>query len=172
MAKRGRKKHCDIRGWFDGCCEPTNPGGYAAWGALVKIGDQEVYADGGYCGHDKTMSNNVAEYSGFVAVLTEALKYPGQIMIRGDSRLVICHLSAEASRNLGYSGKWKVNGGFYMPYHLKAKELYEANKERITLRWISREENSVCDYLSKKVLKEMGVVFKIQPERGEKNETN
>jgi hypothetical protein len=51
-----------------------------------------------------------------------------------------------------------------MPYHLKAKELYEANKGRITLRWISRDDNSVCDWLSKKVLKDMGVVFRIQPE--------
>ena len=25
-----------IEGWFDGVCEPKNPGGHAAWGALVK----------------------------------------------------------------------------------------------------------------------------------------
>jgi ribonuclease HI len=160
----GKKKHYDILGWFDGCCEPKNPGGHAAWGALVNVGEQQVYAEGGYCGCDRTTSNNVAEYAGFVAALTEALKYPGKILICGDSRLVICHLSAEASRELGYSGKWKVNGGHYMPYHLKAKELYEANKGRITLRWISRDDNSVCDWLSKKVLKDMGVVFRIQPE--------
>ena len=97
-------------------------------------------------------------------MLTEALKYPGKILIRGDSRLVICHLSAEAARDLGYGGKWKVNGGFYMSYHLKAKELYEANKSRVDLMWISRDDNSVCDWLSKKVLKDRGVTFRIQPE--------
>ncbi len=130
----------------------------------MKVGDQEVYADGGYCGVGKGQSNNVAEYSGFLAALTESLKYPGKIFIRGDSRLVICHLSSDAAKELGYSGKWKVNGGHYMPYHLKAKALYEANKSRITLGWISRDENSVCDWLSKKVLKDKGVVFRIQPE--------
>ena len=141
-----------------------NPGGHAAWGALVKVGEQQVYAEGGYVGGGKGQSNNTAEYQGFVSVLTEALKYPGKILIRGDSRLVICHLSAEAARDLGYGGKWKVNGGFYMPYHLKAKELYEANKSRVDLMWISRDDNSVCDWLSKKVLKDRGVTFRIQPE--------
>jgi ribonuclease HI len=158
------KKTYDVYGWFDGCCEPVNPGGHAAWGALVQIDGKDVYRDGGYCGGGKGMSNNVAEYSGFVAVLTEALKYPGKILIRGDSRLVICHLSIEASRGLGYGKKWKVNGGAYMPFYLKAKPLYEANKNRITLQWVSRDENSICDVLSKQVLKDKGIVFKIQPE--------
>ena len=110
------------------------------------------------------MSNNVAEYSGFVAVLTEALKHPGRILLRGDSRLVICQLSREAARALHYGGKWKVNGGAYMPFYQQAKPLYEANSTRITMRWIPREQNDVCDVLSKKVLKDMGVKFMIQPE--------
>lgn len=144
--------------------EPTNPGGHAAWGAVVHVGGKEVYRDGGYCGVGKGMSNNVAEYSGFVAALTEAVKYPGPILVRGDSRLVICHLSKEAARSLGYAGTWKVNGGAYMPFYLKAKPLYEQNKGRVQLRWVPREQNDICDVLSKKVLKDMGVVFRIQPE--------
>jgi hypothetical protein len=51
-----------------------------------------------------------------------------------------------------------------MPFYLKAKPLYEANKNRITLQWVSRDENSICDVLSKQVLKDKGIVFKIQPE--------
>ena len=30
--------------------------------------------------------------------------------------------------------------------------------------WIPRDKNNVCDELSKKILKDMGVVFRIQPE--------
>ena len=160
----GGKKHYDIEAWFDGCCEPTNPGGHAAWGALVRVNGEDVYRDGGYCGFGKGMSNNVAEYSGFLAALTQALKYPGKIHIRGDSRLVICHLSAEAARRLGYNGCWKVNGGAYFPFYQQAKPLYDANKDRITLNWISRDENEICDVLSKQVLKDKGIVFRIQPE--------
>lgn len=153
-----------VEAWWDGCCEPRNPGGHAAWGALVHVDGKEVYAEGGYCGYGKGQSNNVAEYAGFINALTQALKYPGPILMRGDSRLVVCHLSKEASRALGYGGTWKVNGGFYMPYYLKAKPLYEANKDRVKLQWISRDDNSICDVLSKKVLKDMGVTFRIQPE--------
>jgi ribonuclease HI len=144
--------------------EPVNPGGHAAWGALVRVDGTDVYRDGGYCGVGKGMSNNVAEYSGFLAALTEAVKYPGRLLIRGDSRLVICQLSPEAARVLGYRNKWKVNGGAYMPFYEKARPMYEANSTRITLRWVSRNENDICDVLSKQVLKDKGVVFRIQPE--------
>ena len=153
-----------IEAWFDGCCEPRNPGGHAAWGAMVQLDGNTVYAEGGYCGFGPGMSNNVAEYSGFLAALTETLKYEGPIVIRGDSRLVICHLSADAAKELGYRGTWKVNGGAYMPFFQKAAPLYKANKHRITLHWVPRDQNDECDYLSKQVLKDKGVVFRIQPE--------
>lgn len=152
-----------IEAWFDGCCEPRNPGGHAAWGAVVKVDGEFVYRDGGYCGVGPAMSNNVAEYSGFVAALKEALKHPGEIHIRGDSRLVICHLSLKAARKLGYSKTWKVGGGLYMPFHLEAKALMQEHGSRITLSWISRDDNDICDVLSKKVLLDMGIKFRIQP---------
>lgn len=158
------EKKFPVLAWFDGCCEPTNPGGHAAWGAVVRVNGVDVYRDGGYCGGGPGMSNNVAEYSGFLAALTEALKYPGKILIRGDSRLVICQLSHDAARALGYMTYWKVNGGAYMPFYEKAQPLYEANEKRVTLRWIPRDQNDICDVLSKKVLKDRGVKFKIQPE--------
>lgn len=144
-----------IEAYFDGCCEPRNPGGHAAWGALVKIEGKIVWQDGGYCGFGPAMSNNVAEYPGAMAALTEAAKYPGVIMLRGDSKLVIMQLK----------GKWKVNGGLYHPFYLKAKEVYDREKGRLKLQWIPRAQNDECDVLSKKVLKDMNVVFKIQPER-------
>ena len=153
-----------IEGWFDGVVEPINPGGHGAWGALVRVDGVTVFEEGGYIGHGPHISNNVAEYSGFLAVLTEALKYEGKILIRGDSRLVICQLSTEAARFLGYSGKWRVNGGAYMPIYEKARPLFEANSKRVKLRWIPRDQNSICDVLSKKELHDRGVVFKIQPE--------
>lgn len=157
-----------IECWFDGCCEPRNPGGHAAWGAVVHIDGESVYRDGGYCGVGSGMSNNVAEYSGFVAALAEALRHAREkdrIHIRGDSRLVICHLFEAAARKLGYSGKWKVNGGHYMPFYQQAKAMLDAVKGvKVTAEWIPRDENDICDVLSKKQLHDRGVVFRIQPE--------
>lgn len=144
-----------IEGWFDGCCEPRNPGGHAAWGAAVHVDGVSVYRAGGYCGFGPKMSNNVAEYSAFCAVARECMKYTGLIHIRGDSKLVVMQLA----------GRWKINGGLYMPFHQEAKALWSKIKDRAHLEWIPREENDICDVLSKQVLKDRGVVFRIQPER-------
>ena len=134
--------------------EPRNPGGHGAWGGLVKVDGKEVFAKGGYVGHGPTISNNVSEYSAFIAIAEEIKKYPGPVVIRGDSKLVVMQLN----------GKWKVKGGLYKPFYEKAKILWLQIKERAQLIWVPREKNDVCDYLSKNVLKEMGVRFRIQPE--------
>lgn len=143
-----------IEAYFDGCCEPRNPGGHAAWGAVVLIDGQTVYSAGGYCGVGPKMSNNVAEYSGFVAVATECLKHSGPCIIRGDSKLVVMQLT----------GKWNVNGGLYSPFYREALPLWKQLKERARLEWIPREKNEICDVLSKQVLKDMNITFRIQPE--------
>ena len=142
-----------VLGWFDGCCEPVNPGGHAAWGALVRVDGATVFSEGGYCGVGPTMSNNCAEYQAFIAVATECLKYPGIVTIRGDSKLVVEQLN----------GRWAVRGGYYVPFHEKAKKLWAQLRNRSQLIWISRDENDICDVLSKKVLLDMGVKFRIQP---------
>jgi len=98
------------------------------------------------------MSNNVAEYSAFIAVSTECLKYPGSALIRGDSKLVVMQIN----------GKWKVHGGLYLPFYKQAKALWDKLKNRAHLVWIPREQNDICDVLSKKVLKDMGIKFMLQ----------
>ena len=143
-----------LEAWFDGCCEPRNPGGHAAWGAIMFRGKEKVCESAGYCGTGPQMSNNVAEYSGVTAIL-EWLQSENDIcMIRGDSKLVIMQLS----------GKWKIRGGLYVPFYQKAKSLYDPIKERVSFKWVPREENAICDVLSKGVLKDRGITFKIQPE--------
>lgn len=143
-----------IEAWFDGVCEPRNPGGHAAYGALVKVDGVVVFAESQYVGHGPKMSNNVAEYSGIIAVFREIEKHPGVAIVRGDSKLVIEHLR----------GRWRVNGGFYHPYYLEAKKLYAGLRNRIRLEWIPRKQNSECDELSKQVLRDKGIKFRIQPE--------
>jgi ribonuclease HI len=119
---------------------------------MVKLDGTTVYADGGYCGCGPKMSNNVAEYSGVAAAMTEAEKYEGRIIIRGDSKLAIMQLQ----------GKWKVKGGLYYPFYLRAREVYARILDRVKMEWIPRVENDECDFLSKQVLKDRGVIFRIQ----------
>lgn len=139
--------------WFDGCCEPVNPGGHAAYGIHMKKGDKE-YKTAGYVGHGEGISNNVAEYSGIIRILeilTQKNLLDEQITIHGDSMLVIQQMS----------GNWKLKKGAYIPYAQKARDLAK-NFPNITYKWIPREENSICDSLSKNILKQMNVRFKIQ----------
>jgi ribonuclease HI len=148
-----------IEAFFDGVCEPRNPGGHAAYGALIKQNGTVSWQEGGYVGQGPDMSNNVAEYAGMVALLRKLAELPlGAVIIRGDSKLVINQLS----------GKWRVKGGHYVPYYRQARELLIQEMARregnIKLEWVRRNENGDCDTLSKAVLKERGVEFRIQPE--------
>ncbi len=144
-----------IECWFDGVCEPKNPGGHGAFGiAINPIDDIPATCYGKYVGNGKKISNNVAEYQGFIAILETLVMYKKRkIHIRGDSNLVIQQMS----------GKWRMKKGIYLPYAFKAQKLFEKFK-RTTLEWIPREENDVCDKLAKDVLRERNVVFRIQPE--------
>lgn len=147
-----------IQAWFDGVCEPKNPGGHAAWGALVKVDSQVVFRKGGYCGNGPLYSNNVAEYAGFLAAAQEAARHTGCIEIRGDSKLVVMQLA----------GKWRVNGGLYYPYYQLALRTWSSIRDRTRLIWVPRDENGECDDLSKNVLRKLGIKFRIQPEEGGK----
>lgn len=143
-----------LEAYFDGVCEPVNPGGHAAYGAVLLRDGQKVWEDAGYCGSGPNMSNNVAEYSGVASVLERLQSEHELCLIRGDSKLVIMQLRRE----------WKVNGGLYMPFYQRAKALYEPICERVAFEWVPRDQNAICDVLSKGVLHERGIKFRIQRE--------
>ena len=62
-----------IEAFFDGCCEPTNPGGTASFGAVVFRDGVRVWECSRLFrpakGRESETSNNVAEYGGFLAIL-------------------------------------------------------------------------------------------------------
>ena len=145
--------------YFDGCCEPINPGGHAAYGAAVLIDGERVFEASEYVGHGPGMSNNVAEYSGAIAVLQHLIDRPDfnqrnqLVTIRGDSKLVVMQLTKQ----------WKVKRGLYVPFYYQAASLF-AQFGVCKLEWIPREQNGIADELSKRVLKERRVEFKLQKE--------
>ena|ERR1700728_4240574 len=141
-----------LEAWFDGCCEPRNPGGHAAWGAIICRGNETIWQQSGYCGVGPKISNNVAEYSGVAAILERLQGETEHCLIRGDSKLVVMQLT----------GKFKVRKGLYIPFYWKAKGLLDPIRHRVGFAWIPREENEMCDDLSKGVLRDMNVQFKIK----------
>ena len=135
----------DYLAWFDGACEPVNPGGTASFGVVIKGEDGTVLLrDHGVLGKGKDMTNNVAEYGGVLHVLKYlASRPPGRVTIYGDSNLVINQLG----------GRWRIKKGLYLAIAVETKELLAYLRERgwqIRLCWIPREQNEECDALSKK----------------------
>lgn len=147
-----------ITAYFDGCCEPVNPGGHASFGAVVLIDGETVFEASEYVGHGPAMSNNVAEYSGCIAVLKhliarEDFDKDQPVTVFGDSKLVVMQLTK----------KWKVKRGLYVPFYHAAAGLVQCFNN-LRLQWIPRDQNSLADALSKRALKDRRVEFRLQKE--------
>lgn len=150
-----------IKAYFDGCCEPVNPGGTASYGAVIFKNGERIWDCSEIFypeqGKEKATSNNVAEYCGFLSILDFLIEHnlhAHACTIYGDSKLVIEQMS----------GNWRIKKGFYKPVALQAKETLAKFLVTPNLVWIPREENGLADELSKAELKKAGVEFRIQPE--------
>jgi len=53
--------------YFDGACEPVNPGGTASYGAAIYENQQLVWKCSQIYGRGEHTSNNVAEYAALIA---------------------------------------------------------------------------------------------------------
>jgi len=135
----------DYLAWFDGGCQPVNPGGTAAYGVVIKEQDGTILVwEHGLVGKGSGMSNNLAEYAGVLHILKYlSTRPPGRVTIYGDSNLVINQLN----------GKWRIRKGVYLPIAIETKALLadlHGLGWQISLLWIPREQNEECDALSKK----------------------
>lgn len=79
-----------IQAWFDGSRSPTNPGGTARCGIVVKLNGETIYSGAGVVGTGSQMSNNVAEYAAVNAVMEYLIEkqVTGEVTIFGDSQRV------------------------------------------------------------------------------------
>jgi ribonuclease HI len=145
--------------YFDGCCEPTNPGGNMGIGAFIlnperkRIFERSEYIPASNLNF-KT-SNNVAEYLGVISLLTYFMNnnlHNEKIIICGDSKLVINQMS----------GTWNCNGGVYEKYYRKAL-LIRKQLTNVRFEWIPRDKNGPADELSKAGMIKAGCEFRIQP---------
>lgn len=147
-----------IKIFFDGSCEPVNPGGTAAWGFVIKDGNgRTLRAASGVVGSGRGMTNNVAEYRGLIAALRELESFNEKefVQIYGDSKLVICHLNREWGWEKSRSGKTVLGWNPHRSApHLRmlldeAMSLLDKRPTGFSASWIPREENWECDALSK-----------------------
>lgn len=165
--------------FFDGCCEPYNPGGTAGYGAVIfdrhqlGAGDNpefgtRVFEKSGFIPPEPTTSNNIAEYLAVNMILDWLLEHGADqtATLFGDSRLVICQLWGWP---LG-SKRWAIHGvdsdkpkGFYADTAVLARDKV-AKLPKAKGFWIPRHLNSIADDLSKAHLRDQGVQFRIQPE--------
>ena len=152
--------NAELKAYFDGCCEPVNPGGTAAYGVVILRNRQKIFEASKLFvpqkGREKETSNNVAEYSGFKAILDYLITHnltDAPITVYGDSNLVIQQMF----------GTWRIKFGFYVPIAKTCKAMLK-QFPHITGTWIPKEKNSLADELSKAELKKAGVKFRIQPE--------
>lgn len=123
--------------WYDGSCEPINPGGTAAWGVVVRDKNNDlVGTHNGVIGRGEGMSNNVAEF----AAATKALRIILGLGLTNNGCSVLMQGDSLMSVNI-LNGKWKAKKGLYLPY-------YEQAGIKVEIRWIPREQNEEADALS------------------------
>lgn len=124
--------------FFDGLCEPVNPGGIACYGFIIKQNGIVLHTESGVIGNGKRMTNNVAEYTGLKKAAEWLVEnhIEGNIIIKGDSQLVINQMN----------GSWSINSStsrFFVPV---IKSILSGRQ--IRFQWIPREENKEADILS------------------------
>jgi ribonuclease HI len=126
-------------GYFDGLCEPKNPGGIATFGYVIINGEKKIQGYGLAAEpFSSSATNNVAEYTGVLCLLTKMKELGAQgPEIRGDSQLVIRQLK----------GEYKVKS-------LRIKHLYEkaveiAREINAKFEWVPREFNKEADLMTR-----------------------
>lgn len=129
--------------YFDGSCEPKNPGGVAKYGIVCYEGKEEIYTEHGIVCSGSEASNNVAEWVGFHSIIKWLIKFKdlfGQydVNIYGDSMMV-------CSQARGY---WRIKDGLYKKYALDAMNDFKDLDMDLNIEWIPREFNARADELS------------------------
>lgn len=142
--------------FFDGACNPVNPGGHMGYGFIIKENNEYISHGSFYEEPSRNNTNNVAEYKACIEAMHSLLNYTKlnnikifTVVVYGDSKLVVEQMN----------GKWRINAGAYVEFAQKTKKLIEDSfvKERIYFKWIPREQNEEADELSVQELISRGV---------------
>jgi len=125
--------------YFDGLCEPKNPGGIATYGYVILKDGLAIKKGCRTIGEGAGMTNNVAEYSALLRAMEwiNTEKINEDITIKGDSQLVINQMK----------GIWQNKSETSKHFVPIINKLIKNRK--VKYQWIPREENSEADMLSR-----------------------
>ncbi|HLF94576.1 MAG TPA: ribonuclease HI [Planctomycetota bacterium] len=131
-----------IEAFFDGLCEPKNPGGVATFGFVVFRNGKRLHEGSGLAAvpYSDGATNNVAEYTGVLKTLEWLLEQgleKEKMVVRGDSELVIKQLK----------GEYKVKSPLLAPLYRKTRDL-SLRFEALRFEHVPREENREADKLT------------------------
>lgn len=133
-----------IEVYFDGLCQPINPGGISCYAFVVKSDGRTIYSDYGIAVEpfSKDSTNNVAEYTALVKALEWLLENnlsSTKVEIKSDSQLIVNQLT----------GDYKVKSKRIMSLY-KQVLLLKGKFQDIQIKWVPREKNREADRLTNK----------------------
>ena len=143
--------------YYDGACEPRNPGGVATYGFVVYVDGKKVGEGRGLAMAEpwsNKSSNNVAEYSAMINAFKWLIEngYRGaDVLVKGDSQLSIRQMQ----------GMYEVRAPRIVPLYQEAKRLAAAFR-RVRFQWVPREENGEADMLSELALRDYWREYKAE----------
>ena len=133
-----------IEVYFDGLCQPINPGGISCYAFIVKSDERIIHIDYGIAGKpfSEDSTNNVAEYTALAKALQWLLANnfsSNRVEIKSDSQLVVNQLR----------GDYKVKARRILPLY-KHVLFLKAQFQNIQIKWIPRDKNRDADRLTSK----------------------
>jgi ribonuclease HI len=132
----------DLTLFFDGGCEPVNPGGIGTYGWYLLDRGVEVKWSTGVASSSHIMTNNLCEYQalGFALRWLSDQGWKGRLKIFGDSKLIVHQIRRD----------WKCNKKHLQALRQRCWELLrEVCPDGYDIEWIPREENARADELSR-----------------------
>ena len=133
-----------IEVYFDGLCQPINPGGISCYAFIVKSDERIIHSDYGVAAKpfSEESTNNVAEYTALAKALQWLLANnfnSNKVEIKSDSQLIVNQLTGD------YKVKSKRIVSLYKQVLLLKRKFQD-----IEIKWVPREENREADRLTNK----------------------
>ena len=128
-----------IEVYFDGLCQPINPGGISCYAFIVKSDERIIHSDYGVAAKpfSEESTNNVAEYTALAKALQWLLANnfnSNKVEIKSDSQLVVNQLT----------GDYKVKARRILPL-FKHVLFLKTKFQDIQIKWIPRDMNREAD---------------------------
>jgi len=128
--------------YFDGLCQPVNPGGIACYAFVVKKDGKSIHSDIGVAGEpfSNDATNNVAEYTALIKALEWLVANnfsSSKVEVIGDSEFVVNQ----------QNGKYKIRSKRIVPLYRKVLLLRDKFSD-IHIKHVPGEENKEADRLT------------------------